>query len=108
MDLSQIENALLNKELIEIEDALKKIKTALVGVFSKYGKLEGDFANELTAYLNSAFRGETAYFAGYTTAPAVNTSKVKIPEPLKKAVLKWAIADFLEQVESIAELSENF
>ena len=103
---NQLEEKLLAREMKVLCDGLAKISKEILDLFAKYGKMEGNFADELQKFLIEQMRfAEHKYYPGYKTEPRVYTHPNWIPELLKKAILKWAVDNFIEQVKDIQEIT---
>ena len=110
-DLSQIEKALLERELGLIRKGLVGVGKSLAAVFTKYGKdgeIKGEFAGELTAFLvDKVVKGQSYYHTGYSTSARINANaSAPIPDALKEAILAWAIDDFMGKVKEIEQISQ--
>lgn len=102
---NHLEEKLLERELKEICEQISKIGVQLQEVFKKYEPMEGDIGEELKKFLIKHLRlVETPYYGGYTTNATAYIHPDWIPDGLKKAILKWAVKDFIEQVDSIQEI----
>lgn len=105
---SQLEKKLLDREMKEICEGIEKVGEQLRQVFRKYEPLTGQFGKELRKFLIEHLRlAQDRYYAGYTTEVMAYVHPSWIPDGLKKAILEWAIKDFIEKVETIEEIAQQ-
>lgn len=105
MDTNKIEKHLLDRELKNIVSDLAKIGQDIQTVFARYGKIDGEHAKELHAYISShVLRVVNGYHAGYTTRPDAYINSESIPDCVKELVLKWAIDDFFQKLDEIENI----
>ena len=105
---NHVEEILLKMEIKEIEKDLEKIGSDLINIFSKYGKLSGKFGKELQVFLSEKIvTANEPYFAGFTTAPRINSSLVEIPRIFKQAILSFAVKNFMDKIENMSEVIES-
>ena len=104
-DITQLEKTILDKELHDIENKLGQIGVDLFNIFEKYGKIKGRFKSTLIKYLTTnVISGTENYYSGHSTKPYINKNTDNIPDQLKEAILKWAVNDFMERVDSVTEI----
>jgi len=105
-NISELETALLNKELKTIREGLVKVDTDLKGIFEKYGVVKGQHKDEFIEFLLSRLiSADVSYYSGYTTKMGIGTRVSKIPDVLKEVILKWAVNDFMEKVDEVSEIN---
>ena len=101
--LTQIETALLARELKLIEEKLAKVGEDLIKIFSKYGDMRGSFGQELKKYLTeTVIETSRTYFCKGLTSdhiiqPTINTNAKLMPESMKKVILDYCIKDLLSR-----------
>ena len=103
---NQLEEKLLDREIKEICQKLTGIGEQIRNVFKKYEPMKGKFSDELQKFLVEQLQlAESNYsFGDYITKATAYIHPSWIPDGLKKAILKWAVQDFIEKVDSIQGL----
>ena len=105
-DISKLEKSILNREMKVIEKQLQKLDAEIKAIFEKYGALRGHHRVEFAKYIREkVISADELYYSGYITTAKIETQTSKIPDELKEAILDWAISDFMNKVDNVAELA---
>lgn len=108
-DVSELERQILEQELEVIREGLVNVNENLKKVFEKYGILEGQHKKEFVNYvLSGLISADENYYVkipngrgAYKTMIKVETQTSKIPDDLKKIILKRAVKDFMSKINNI-------
>ena len=116
MKLTAIEQAIYDRELAVLNHELRTGIEIIQKALAKYAngggcsvEDENVAAAEFDEYVNNLKLGKVSYYAGYS----LNVSTPSIPhapEFLRKAVLDYAIKDFMarvDQIDEIRQIAEN-
>ena len=109
MDISKLEEKILDRELDQIKEKLQKIGGDLIKVFEPYGRISGECRLEFAQYIvESIVKADATYDAGYTTWAKIDSNvRVTMPEPLKKIILDYAVRKFMERLEYVKSIAHD-
>jgi len=105
--LIAFETALLNREVKDIDTQLAAIGVQLVKVFDKYGMSVAN-PDEMKSYLADHVLGTKRVYKNgkYITNPEVHRmTQTTLPKEVEEAIVNWAVADMINQMENIEEIA---
>lgn len=117
--LNKIEQALFEREIVNLNNDIRKGLDIIVKAFLRYSNDSGPKGNPavnvgesklegLREYLNGEHLLDKYYYSGfYLTSGSLSFSKdySKVPEFLRELILNRAVTEFLAQVDSVGEVA---